>query len=514
MLKRLLLLLLGCMTVADCKSVRSESITAHSNSHDSFSDPVGARSIIKHIYKDNASVRKLVLDLEERIERSSFGFNGDPNHLVPYENHPYDPASRRLQNTSTTTENLFQPMRITFITTSLDNERTADNSAQIDFIKNEILPKTAEFWSMALSVVPVSGYLKISSSELDNRLYCGDSEFTEVPSEHISTGITDTDLILYVSGTPSTRFCSGSTLAVAVACNFDQFDRPTAGSINFCLNEIQLASDGTASESIVQDNVDVAIHEAGHVLGMSSNSYRFFWDSDTGTARTPRPFETSTVVCADGQTQSLIMPAENTMKFFDAENGQRYASIVTPKVRTVARNQFDCQSLTGAQLENQPTGSNSCTGDHWDERLFYPEALSGVISPTTNILSPLTIALMEDSGWYKANYTQSRSSPWGLGAGCDFVTNQCLIPGDTPSIPEYSRGYFCNEGSKRGCSPELTHKVACTVIDYNYILPLSLPDSIFQYFTSEPTRGGLRFVTVCDINFMRQDVGSLSPFVC
>ena len=98
-------------------------------------------------------------------------------------------------------------------------------------------------------------------------------------------------------------------------------------------------------------------------------------------------------------------------------------------MRTISRNQFDCQSLEGAQvrvgrtfgwrydgtrvqeilidpllfpgppqLENQPTGADSCTGDHWDERLYYDNALSGVISPTTNILVPMTLALFEDSG--------------------------------------------------------------------------------------------------------------------
>ena len=457
-------------------------------------------NVIRAVYgPENGKVRKEVSLVEERSERSRTGILGNSSHIVPYENHPYDKASRknrRLQEV----KDLYKPIRIQFTTNALDGERTAQNGPQIDFIKSKILPRMAAFWTQALSVVPVSGDLFISTSELDNRRYCGDSEFTEVPADHISSGIPDTDLMLYISGTPSSRFCSGSTLAVAVACNFDQFDRPTAGAINFCLDQIDLRADGTASDSIIQDNVDVAIHEAAHVLGMSSNSYRYFWDSETGEPRTPRPFSTTEVTCVDGQTRNAVLPAENTMKFFLAENGQRFASIVTPRVRTMARNQFNCQSLAGAQLENQPTGSESCTGDHWDERLFYPEALSGVISPTTNILSHITLALMEDSGWYKANYTQGQASPWGLNAGCDFVTDTCLIPSaTTPQIPAYSRGYFCNEGSRRGCSPALTHKLACSVIDYNYILPRRIPDEQFQYFTSAPTRGGPRQADYCPV---------------
>jgi len=456
------------------------------------SKKLALQHVINRLYgPDNASVRKNIAEVEERMERSRTGLTSNPEHVIDYQDHPFDPSisnhdRRKLQSN----ENTFQPLRIAFITSALDDQRNGTNAAAIDFIKDNILPRTADFWSKALAVVPVSDKLIISTSELDQRAYCGDSEFTKVPTDHISNGLADTDLVLYVSGSPSSRFCSGTTLAVAVACNFDQFDRPIAGAVNFCLDQIELKEDGTASASVIHDNLDVAIHEVAHVLGMSASSYRFFWDSETGEPRTPRPFTSSTVTCVDGQTRSLVLPDENTMKFFLAENGQRYASIVTPKVRTIARNQFNCQSLPGGQLENQPTGSESCTGDHWDERLFYPEALSGVPSPTTSILSHMTLALMEDSGWYKANFTQGMANPWGLNAGCNFVTKECLVAGSPPSIPEYSKGYFCNEGSARGCSPALTHKLACTVIDYDLVLPRELPDSQFSYFASTPTRGG------------------------
>jgi len=456
--------------------------------------------VIRRVYgPENAKARKHVAELEERMERYQTGSNNE-NHQLRYNNHPLDKSTSNRGLQAEVTDDLYQPVRINFETSALDAQRNSLNGAQIDFIKNEILPRTKDFWTNALAVVPVLGNLYISASELDNRAYCGDSEFTEVPVDHMSDGVPDTDLMLYVSGAPSSRFCAGSTLAVAVACNFDQFDRPTAGAVNFCLDQIELREDGTASPSIIQDNVDVAIHEAAHVLGMSSNSYRFFWDTETKEPRTKRPFSTKTVTCVDGQTRSLVLPDESTMKFFRAENGQRYASIVTPKVQAIARNQFNCKFLAGGQLENQPTGAESCTGDHWDERLFYPEALSGVISPTTNILSHITLALLEDSGWYKANYTQGKANPWGLNAGCEFVSNQCLIPGgDVPMIPEYSKGYFCNSASARGCSPALTHKLQCTVIDYDHIFPRRLPDLQFQYFQLNPSRGGPRQADYCPV---------------
>ena len=221
------------------------------------------QSVIRRLYgPENAHVRRNVRELEERPQRSKTGLLGDPNHKVPYHNHPYDKSNpnRQLEEVGT---DLFQPMRIVFHTEALEDLRTAENAAKIDFLTSEILPRTAQFWSQALSVVPVSGNLRIAAEELDQRVYCGDTEFTQVPSDHISTGVANADLILYVSGSSSSRFCSGTTLAVAVSCNFDQFDRPTAGAVNVCLDQIELGSDGTASPAIIQDNVDVLVRTNG-----------------------------------------------------------------------------------------------------------------------------------------------------------------------------------------------------------------------------------------------------------
>jgi Leishmanolysin len=271
--------------------------------------PSARQHVIRRLYgEENENVRREMNRLEARMTRSRTGFNADPNHIVPYDNHPYDPEvrQRRLEEASNGTstggtgnagaDNIFQPMRIHFATKALDDIRDSSNAAKIDWYKNEILPATAAFWSSTLSVVPVSGNLRITSGELDSFSYCGDAEFSEVPNEHKSDGVADTDLILYVSGSASERFCPDRTLAVAVPCNFDQFDRPTAGSINVCLSNIILNSDGTASPEVRQDYIDVSIHEVAHVLGHSSNSYRFFWDSESGQPRTER-YVSSCVHC-------------------------------------------------------------------------------------------------------------------------------------------------------------------------------------------------------------------------
>jgi len=410
---------------------------------------------------------------------------------------------RSLQNSGGVSR--FRPVRILFYLEQLkrDSRNSADPDAvfKARFIEDYILKRMEKFWRDALSVVPVEGSLVLDPSSLYAGAYCGDTQFTRVPEDHMTDGVTNTDLILYVSGSESELFCGENTLAVAVACNMDQWDRPIAGAINFCFSGIEVKGDGKGgmslpSQEIIDDNVDVAIHEAAHVLGMSSNSFRFFRDKKTGNPLTDRPIRATTVKCVDDIERTVHLPSERVLKFNTNPNtGKKTAVIVTDLVATVARNQFNCQELDGAHLENQPTGSGSCTGDHWDERQFYPEALSGVISPTENILSPLTLALFEDSGWYQANYSIADVSPWGHGAGCDFVNKDCLDRAG--NIPDYGRSYFCNKQNEKSCSPGNTHKMQCTLIDYaerQFLIPRK-----FQYFPSDTAMGGPVQIDFCPV---------------
>jgi hypothetical protein len=166
-------------------------------------------------------------------ERTPHFRTGLGTHHVDYGNsrHPLDTKEQGNRRDVQGQSNVFKPLRIHFETLALDNERNADNAGKIDFIKREILPRIGAFWSQALAVVPVVGNLFVSESALYDGAFCGDSNFTKVPTSHTTLGVSGADLILHISGAPSTRFCSGSTVAVGVACNFDQFDRPIAGAM-------------------------------------------------------------------------------------------------------------------------------------------------------------------------------------------------------------------------------------------------------------------------------------------
>ena len=247
------------------------------------------------------------------------------------------------------------------------------------------------------------------------------------------------------------------TLASALSCQRDQYDRPITGSIDFCLdgmgdvstnfNIAQAISEkensssggrggsynGQASEKwkgwtgktqsaaddettvsststwftldevnrvTIQYSVGVAVHEIGHVLGVTSDSLRYYRHPITGIPLTPRPFRLTSVKCVNGEEVVYAgLPPSNVMReVTDQTTSTNHFEVVTPTVRRIVRNHFNCANATGAKLENQPT-SNDCFGSHWDERDHYTEIMGAVFAQTVNVLSPLTIALLEDSGW-------------------------------------------------------------------------------------------------------------------
>lgn len=113
-----------------------------------------------------------------------------------------------------------------------------------------------------------------------------------------------------------------------------------------------------------------------------------------------------------------------------------------------------------------------------------------IFNDEINVFSALTLALMEDSGWYKPNYNLAAVSVFGLGAGCNFVEKDCIVNG---LVPSYSKGSFCNSqltpdssGRFQGdttCDPSHFFIAQCDLVDQNIVNNggYNIPQP-FQYF--------------------------------
>jgi Leishmanolysin len=370
-------------------------------------------------------------------------------------------------------------------------------------------------WTQHLSVYRTNGPIRVASE------VCFGNFNGSLPDDLLQDGIDDVDIVILVSAydmliTPGaddlSRVCNNRSLAVATSCVLDQFDRPIIGFINFCLPLLTLV-DGNGSvatnkkETIdnnfektvysnvtVDDTMVIALHEVGHVLGFDSHLFLFYRDKVTGEPLTPRPFQPRTVKCIDGSSKVIVFPSTSTLKLGTTTRGILYYDVVTPTVATVVRNDFNCQSLDGARLENQ---ENGCVSSHWDERLFFTEAMGPIFYEHGSYLSPLTLALMEDTGWYaRVSYKGASISPFGRGRGCDFVNGDCIV---NDKVPEFAKGAFCDnpivyfegqlESTQKGltCDPTNSFMALCELYNKSSDLPADivskLPDDPFTWFS-------------------------------
>jgi len=267
--------------------------------------------------------------------------------------------------------------------------------------------------------------------------------------------------------------------------------RPIVGNLVLCLDEIEVKN-GSVLQNEVLRLVGYLTHEVGKVLGLTSSMFQHYRNSDNG-----RPWGTAyqNATCVDGSKSMLHVP--NILRKGYTEKDERvFYEISTPTVLQVVRNHFDCQRLTGARLDNYPA-SRSCFGSHLDERFYFGDDFTPLSdrSKQAFVFSPLSLALLEDSSWYKANFTKATTSSYGHGAGCGFLKGDCVVDG---KVPDYSKGFFCSDlpslsDEASGCDYSHAFKAACDVttgVHSPTVLELS-------YFPNQPDWGSLN----ADVDF-------------
>mmetsp|Transcript_24870 Transcript_24870/g.41759 ORF Transcript_24870/g.41759 Transcript_24870/m.41759 type:complete len:349 (-) Transcript_24870:34-1080(-) len=282
-----------------------------------------------------------------------------------YVRHPFErrKTARELQAAATD----FKSIRIfadyRFLSASLPY-------AKANFLKVELVPNAIDIINKALHVVPISGNLVLSRD--CERVYSGGQcasfkpvtqcgNLVTIPEEHLTGGILSTDLILYVTS----ELVDSNVLAYAYWCQSDQHDRPIAGVINF--NPIYIDPSKLASSR----QLATAIHEMTHTLGFSPASFSLFRDSN-------------------GNAWPQVVAGFT-------ERSHAVTKIITPTVLAKVREHFACPSLNGAELEDQ--GGTGTAGSHWETRIYFNEYMTGQLQFNPVMLSVITLALLEDSGW-------------------------------------------------------------------------------------------------------------------
>lgn len=200
----------------------------------------------------------------------------------------------------------------------------------------------------------------------------------------------------------------------------------------------------------------VIIHEMTHILGFSFHLYNFYKKSSQPV------------------TKSILV------------NGLLRTVICTPKVVKVAREYYGCDSLEGVELENQ--GTKSSLGSHWESRIMYGEYMTAAMDGECAI-SEITLALLEDTGWYNVHYYTGGLFKFGKKEGCKFLNSKCVDDNNKIQFPNE----FCTENDKSICNTGGILKGSCSFITTSEKLPY-----YYQYYT-DINKGGFPFADFCPV---------------
>ena len=232
-------------------------------------------------------------------------------------------ASSNNHQTTTldpTNDHLYQPLRIQFDTRQLAQQMNIALSAgdttaatKLYLLIYEILPMTAQVWGDILRVIPVTGGiypLAAQGSGVDQLLPSGKNNEQDATTSEEEGGYYDdpirmmycpdettsgieggADLLIYStvnrhcatnagsggSGTDARKNVeSMGTLASALSCQRDQYDRPITGSIDFCLEGMRGIATMDVASLIAKRESDGIDSSREHMVGSEGAS--MVWD--------------------------------------------------------------------------------------------------------------------------------------------------------------------------------------------------------------------------------------------
>jgi leishmanolysin-like peptidase len=102
------------------------------------------------------------------------------------------------------------------------------------------------------------------------------------------------------------------------------------------------------------------------------------------------------------------------------------------------------------------------------------EAMTGTHTQNP-IYSRITMALMEDTGWYLPNYDMADDFKWGRDLGCDFAVKSCLEWMERRQNQGLSIHPFCNKVKRdpleTECTDDRSSVALCNLVQHPNELP-------------------------------------------
>ena len=139
---------------------------------------------------------------------------------------------------------------------------------------------------------------------------------------------------------------------------------------------------------------------------------------------------------------------------------QTKLSVNSTKALTKARNYFQCNNITGIEIDNK-TFLEGEENIHWEGRLLLGDYMSSDIYYQEQVISEITLALLEDLGWYDINYYTGGLMKFGKYEGCNFIKKDCI--NSTSNISPFPNVFCDDEINDATCSSGRLSRGYCDI---------------------------------------------------
>ena len=126
--------------------------------------------------------------------------------------------------------------------------------------------------------------------------------------------------------------------------------------------------------------------------------------------------------------------------------------VISNNVIKKAMDYYNCKDLEYLELRKEMKDIDNLPDSHWESRLLLGDYMSSDIYYPEQVISEITLALLEDLGWYEVNYYTGGLMRFGKNKGCDFIYNDCInVFNSTYALPKFNNE-FCSSDSFGTCS--------------------------------------------------------------
>ncbi len=253
----------------------------------------------------------------------------------------------------------YQPLRVVSIYSTLPAD-----------IKNTLVEQRIQsFTDTAAKKLGVSVSAVYPAGPLKFFMAGGQCDSISVPADHISTGVSNADLVVYVTYMQTTvcdgadnKSSSDDAAAYAVPCLLETgSNKPRFARLNYCPS--QFKEETTGSTVLADKWRGVALHELLHALGFGND---FF---------------------SGKFAKKIAFPVTGSAP------ERNYSEMRGSNVIEKTKEHFSCDTATGFPLET--AGGAATVNSHWSKRFVMNEVMNAE-STYAPLLSAMTLAALGD----------------------------------------------------------------------------------------------------------------------